>query len=122
MGERYCDATLRCLSAERVKDGGVGESLNDLYWQAVLELIKRISVYPISGKGLQSKPQEASSWSSPYLLACHVKSRVYISFSTQYSILFERLPAPSSTYQRLLLDHTYPQTDRGRPDRPAPPY
>src|SRR5271155_4388265 len=98
MGERYCDATLRCLNAERVKDGGVGEDLNDFYWQAVLELIKCVPVYPISGKSLQSKPQEASSWTSPYLLACHVKSRVYISFSTRCNILLEMLPAPSSTY------------------------
>jgi hypothetical protein len=98
MGERYCDATLRCLNAERVKDDEVGEDLNDFYWQAVPELIKRIPVYPISGKGLQSRPQEAFSWTSPYLLACHVKSRVYISFSTQHNILLEMLPAPSSTY------------------------
>jgi hypothetical protein len=40
MGERYRDATLRCLNAEKINEGGVGEELNNFYWQVVLELIK----------------------------------------------------------------------------------
>lgn len=40
MGQRYRDVVLRCLNAERLDEGGVGEELNDFYWHVVLELIK----------------------------------------------------------------------------------
>ena len=38
MGERYRDVTIRCLRAESTQEGGVGEGLNEFYWQVVLEL------------------------------------------------------------------------------------
>jgi hypothetical protein len=40
MGDRYREVTLRCLRAEDVDAGGIGEDLNDFYWEVVLELIK----------------------------------------------------------------------------------
>lgn len=40
MGNRYREVTLRCLRAEQIDAGGVGEELNNFYWDVVLELIK----------------------------------------------------------------------------------
>lgn len=40
MGNRYREVTLRYPQAEEIGAGGVGEDLNDFYWDVVLELIK----------------------------------------------------------------------------------
>ena len=39
-GERYLAVTLRCLTAESMENGSVGEELSDFYWDVVLELTK----------------------------------------------------------------------------------